>query len=90
MTADSISLRDRSTKTLQALLSVIEKNSGENQEKLPNWVAEQTHAKIFEVSEKLADPLYNDSLLHEDSELLKQLSILNGYLNVLKFIEESR
>ena len=58
--------------------------------KVPEWVVELAHAKIFDVSKIVSAPSYMDNLFHEEKTLERHLASLHGFLLMLKSIEDAR
>ena len=81
---------DGSKTTLVKMLDHLAKDAKDPDKKVPPWVVEQAHAKIFEISQIVADSNYAESLFHEQKTLEKHLATLHGYLLLLNKIENSR
>ena len=79
----------KSKQNMVDLLEKLRKHEGKNG-KLPTWIVELAHAKIFDVSQTISAPSFVENLFHEEKRLERHLASMHGFLLMLKSIEDSR
>ena len=84
------SIRDSSLQNMQKIFAELRQEDEEGGNKVPEWVVELAHAKIFDVSKIVSAPSYMDNLFHEEKTLERHLASLHGFLLMLKSIEDAR
>ena len=75
---------------MQKIFAELRQEEEEGGNKVPEWVVELAHAKIFDVSKIVSAPSYMDNLFHEEKTLERHLASLHGFLLMLKSIEDAR
>ena len=83
------SICDSSLQNMQKIFAELRQEE-EGGNKVPEWVVELAHAKIFDVSKIVSAPSYMDNLFHEEKTLERHLASLHGFLLMLKSIEDAR
>ena len=83
------SICDSSLQNMQKIFAELRQEE-EGGNKVPEWVVELAHAKIFDVSKIVSAPSYMDNLFHEEKTLERHLACLHGFLLMLKSIEDAR
>ena len=84
------SICDSSLQNMQKIFAELRQEEEEGGNKVPEWVVELAHAKIFDVSKIVSAPSYMDNLFHEEKTLERHLASLHGFLLMLKSIEDAR